>query len=47
MVRVSVGVASTERHHVDALWALMQDAATAAIDDLTDEDEDGDEDGAR
>ncbi|MEL6982726.1 MAG: pyridoxal-dependent decarboxylase, partial [Actinomycetota bacterium] len=27
MVRVSVGVESTERHHVEQLWAKMQDAA--------------------
>ena len=27
MVRVSVGVESTERHHVEALWAMIRDAA--------------------
>lgn len=29
MVRVSVGALSTERAHVEALWALMQDAVSA------------------
>jgi aromatic-L-amino-acid decarboxylase len=29
MVRVSVGVESTERHHVEALWQMMRDAAAA------------------
>ena len=29
MVRVSIGVEATERKHVEALWALMQDAATS------------------
>lgn len=27
MVRVSIGVESTERHHVEALWSLMQETA--------------------
>jgi len=27
MVRVSVGVESTERHHLEALWSLMQETA--------------------
>ena len=27
MARVSVGVESTERHHVEALWRLMREAA--------------------
>lgn len=30
MVRVSVGVEATERHHVEAAWALMQQAAQAS-----------------
>lgn len=29
MVRVSVGVESTERHHVEALWRMIRDAAGA------------------
>ncbi|MEM7292215.1 MAG: pyridoxal-dependent decarboxylase [Pseudomonadota bacterium] len=28
MVRVSIGVESTERHHVESLWALMQQTAS-------------------
>jgi aromatic-L-amino-acid decarboxylase len=28
MVRVSVGVESTERHHVEALWRMIRDAAS-------------------
>jgi aromatic-L-amino-acid decarboxylase len=31
MVRVSVGVESTERHHVERLWELMQEAASGRI----------------
>lgn len=31
MVRVSVGVESTERHHVEALWRMMRDAAAAVV----------------
>ena len=31
MVRVSVGVETTERHHVEALWALMNEAAVASM----------------
>jgi aromatic-L-amino-acid decarboxylase len=31
MVRVSVGVESTERHHLEQLWSLMQQAADAAL----------------
>jgi aromatic-L-amino-acid decarboxylase len=30
MVRVSIGVESTERHHVERLWSTMQEAAVAA-----------------
>jgi aromatic-L-amino-acid decarboxylase len=30
MVRVSIGAEQTERVHVEQLWALMQQAATAA-----------------
>lgn len=30
VARVSIGVESTERHHIEALWQLMQDAADAA-----------------
>jgi len=30
MVRVSIGVERTEQHHVDALWGLMQSAATSS-----------------
>jgi aromatic-L-amino-acid decarboxylase len=29
MVRVSIGALPTERAHVEALWALMQEAVTA------------------
>ena len=29
MARVSIGVESTERHHVEALWRLMRETAAA------------------
>ena len=29
MVRVSVGAATTERHHLEALWQAMREAAEA------------------
>jgi aromatic-L-amino-acid/L-tryptophan decarboxylase len=32
MVRVSIGVESTERRHVEALWALMQQAVAGTIE---------------
>ncbi|MEM8925423.1 MAG: pyridoxal-dependent decarboxylase [Actinomycetota bacterium] len=32
MARVSVGVENTERHHVEALWALMNEQAAAVAD---------------
>ncbi|MEZ5409963.1 MAG: pyridoxal-dependent decarboxylase [Acidimicrobiales bacterium] len=32
MVRVSVGVEQTERHHVEALWRLMQQAAATSAE---------------
>ena len=32
MVRVSVGVESTERHHVEALWDIMNDAAAQSLE---------------
>ncbi|MEM7339689.1 MAG: pyridoxal-dependent decarboxylase [Actinomycetota bacterium] len=34
MVRVSVGVEPTERHHVERLWALMQQAAADAATEI-------------
>lgn len=30
MVRISIGAETTERHHVEQLWALVQDAAAAS-----------------
>ncbi len=29
MVRISIGVETTERVHVERLWSLLQDAATS------------------
>jgi aromatic-L-amino-acid decarboxylase len=31
MVRVSIGAESTERHHVEALWQLMQQEAGCGL----------------
>ena len=35
MARVSIGVESTERHHVEALWRLMRETASAARSGVT------------